>query len=283
VTETVCAFSNNLSAVALDQASNATLTIGEAAHAVGCSPATLRLWERQGLLNPRRTPSGYRLYDANQFTRLRLIARMRSVNRLNAPAIRRIFSPEKGAVPRRQPGPLLGPRLRALRLARALTLSEAAERADVSVSFLSALEKGDSGVSVATLRRVLSLYGTTLAELSSSRAQGPHQLTRAGHRKVIGGRFEGVRIEQLAEGPVLMEAQIFEVSAGGGSQGGYSHEGEEFVFVLDGLLEIKLGSGRPYRLARGDCLYYSSATEHRWRNPGRKTSRLFWVNTPPTF
>lgn len=208
---------------------------------------------------------------------------MRSVDRLNAPAIRRILSTEKGAVPRRQPGPLLGPRLRALRLARALTLSDAAERADVSVSFLSALEKGDSGVSVATLRRVLSLYGTTLAELSSSRAHGPHQLTRGGHRKAIGGRFEGVRIEQLAEGPVLMEAQIFEVSAGGGSQGGYSHEGEEFVFVLDGSLEIKLGSGRPYRLARDDCLYYSSTTEHSWRNPGRKTARLLWVNTPPTF
>jgi DNA-binding transcriptional MerR regulator len=258
------------------------LTITEAAQAVGCSPATVRLWERQGLLHPPRSPSGYRLYDEMQLARLRRIARLRSVDRLNAAAIRRLLTTE-GDGPHRQVGPMLGPRLRALRVSHALTLAQAAARVRVSVSFLSALEKGDTGVSVATLRRVLSLYGTTLAEIGSSRTHGPRQLTRAGHRATIDGRFEGVRIVQLAEAPALMEAQIFEVEPGGGSQGGYSHEGEEFVYVLDGAFEVKLGSSRPYRLGRGDCLYYSSTTEHRWKNPGRKTARLMWVNTPPTF
>src|SRR5688572_20457765 len=146
---------------------SAPLTVGEAAQTVGCSPATVRLWERQGLLHPKRTASGYRIYDADQVARLRRIARLRSVDRLNAPAIRRILSVADGHISRRQPGTMLGPQLRALRHARKLTLSKAAEKADVSVSFLSALEKGDSGVSVATLRRVLALYGTTLAELTS--------------------------------------------------------------------------------------------------------------------
>ena len=243
----------------------------------------MRLWERQGLLHPKRTASGYRLYDAEQVARLRRIARLRSVDRLNAPAIRRILSVDDGSVSRRQPGTMLGPRLRALRQARKLTLAQAADKAEVSVSFLSALEKGDSGVSVATLRRVLALYGTTLAELTASRARGPFQLTRARGRKAIGGRFEGVQIEQLAAGPVLMEAQVFVVEPGGSSQGGYSHEGEEFVFVLEGALDVKLAAGRPYHLQPGDCLYYTSTTEHSWRNPGRKTARLLWVNTPPTF
>jgi transcriptional regulator with XRE-family HTH domain len=180
---------------------------------------------------------------------------------------------------------MIGPQLRALRLGQNLTLAKAAGKVGVSVSFLSALEKGDTGVSVATLRQILALYGTTLAELSSSRshARGPRQLTRAGHRTPIAGRFDGVRIEQLAEEPALMEAQLFEVEPGGGSQGGYSHEGEEFIYVLEGLFEVKLGTSRPTRLNRGDCLYYASTTEHTWRNPGRRVTRLIWVNTPPTF
>lgn len=259
------------------------ITVGEAAKLVGCSPATVRLWERQGLLRPRRTASGYRLYDREQVDRLRRIARLRSVDRLNAPAIRRLLAADGPRVPRRQQGSMLGPRLRALRLARALTLAQAAARSGVSVSFLSALEKGDSGVSVATLRRVLSLYGTSLAELTSSRVLSPRQLTRAGKRKTVAGRFDGVRIEQLADGPVLMEAQVFEVAPGGGSQGGYSHEGEEFVYVLEGLLEVKLSGAKAYRLRPGDSLYYTSTTEHSWGNPGRKAARLIWVNTPPTF
>ena len=258
------------------------LTIREAAEAVGCSPATVRLWERQGLLRPPRSDSGYRLYDAQQIARLRRIARLRSVDRLNAPAIRRLLT-TAGEGLRPRAGAKLGPRLRALRLDRSLTLEKAAAKAKVSVSFLSALEKGDTGVSVATLRRILSLYGTTLAELGSSGIHGPRQLTRASRRTTIDGRFEGVRIAQLAEPPALMEAQLFEVEPGGGSQGGYSHEGEEFVYVLEGIFEVTLGKSRPCRLGPGDCLYYASTTEHSWKNPGRRLARLMWVNTPPTF
>lgn len=268
--------------VGRDAVTDTPLTVGAAARAVGCSPATVRLWERQGLLHPVRTPSGYRLYDRAQLARLRRIVRLRSVDRLNAVAIRRLLSAEDGSA-RRQSGSLLGPRLRALRLKHKMTLAQAAAKAALSVSFLSALEKGDTGVSVATLRRILSTYGSTLAEMSASRSHGPRQLTRASRRSPIRGRFDGVRIEQLAESPALMEAQVFEIDPGASSEGGYSHDGEEFVYVLEGVFDVKLGASRATHLAVGDCLYFASTTEHSWRNPGRKSARLLWVNTPPTF
>lgn len=59
---------------------NATLLIGELAERAGVNRETLRYYERRGLLKPkRRTPSGYRVYDAQAAERLRFIKRAQSV------------------------------------------------------------------------------------------------------------------------------------------------------------------------------------------------------------
>lgn len=212
--------------------------------------------------------------------RLRRIARLRT-EQLNAPAIRRLLGAD-GSVPTR-PQPQLGPRLRALRKLRGLTLAEAAAGAGISVSFLGALEKNHTGVADATIKRVLAFYETSLAALRRPLARGPLLLTRAGDRRLVAGRFPGVQVEHLTSGSAAMEPQVFHIEPGAGSDRGYSHEGEEFIFVQKGQFEVRLGGQRPHRLREGDCLYYASTTEHSWHNPGEVPTTLFWVNTPPTF
>lgn len=50
------------------------LRVGELAEATGVAPDTVRYYERVGLLPPpRRTPAGYRAYDADAVDRLRFI------------------------------------------------------------------------------------------------------------------------------------------------------------------------------------------------------------------
>ena len=90
-------------------------------------------------------------------------------------------------------------------------------------------------------------------------------------------------MERLADGQALMEPQLFTIEPGAGSEGGYAHEGEEFVHVLDGTFEVVLDEGERHVLRAGDSLYYPSSVVHAWRNPGRVTARVIWVNTPPTF
>jgi quercetin dioxygenase-like cupin family protein len=96
-------------------------------------------------------------------------------------------------------------------------------------------------------------------------------------------RNHGVTVEQLADGNAQMEPQIFTVEPGAGSEGSYSHDGEEFVFVLEGSFEVLLNEEERYLLRVGDSLYYPSSVVHAWRNPGRERARVIWVNTPPTF
>ena len=73
-------------------------SIGEVAQAIGLAPQTLRLWERERLIAPRRTVRGYRVYTEPDVARLRKIKQMRKVEGLNFAAIRKQLgsAPEGG-------------------------------------------------------------------------------------------------------------------------------------------------------------------------------------------
>lgn len=253
-------------------------TVGEAARRVGVSPATLRVWEREGLITTERSPSGYRRFREMDLWRLRRIANLRRVERLNAAGIRRVLQAEAPR-PADRGEVELGPRLRRLRQERGLTLAQAAGAVGLSPSFLSELERDRTGVAMATLHRLLNFYGTTLAVLPGPAGTGawPH---RAGSGPWV--RNQGITVEQLAHTEAAMEPQLFTVEPGAGSAGAYSHEGEEFIYVLEGSFEVVLG-GEPHLLEAKDSLYYPSTVEHAWRNPGCAVARLLWVNTPATF
>ena len=92
----------------------------------------------------------------------------------------------------------------------------------------------------------------------------------------------GVKMELLASGKITMEPHLFHVAPGAGSGESYSHEGEEFLFVIQGRLTMLLGE-EEYKLRSGDSFYFSSKTPHRWFNPGKTETVLVWINTPPTF
>jgi DNA-binding transcriptional MerR regulator len=257
--------------------------IGDAARAVGVSPSALRLWERQGLVRPARSRARYRLYSTADVERLREVRRMREIDRLNAAGIRRALLttvPTGAHVDRHLDGRLL----RRLRAARSLSLREASDRSGLSISFLSALERGVSGASVATLQRLTTAYGTTMLELFAGTDAGDARLVRAGERPVLRVSDGEVRIEQLARDTRQLEPQLFTLAPGASSDGSYAHEGEEFLYLLSGAVTVWVGDDERYVLDReGDALSFPSTLPHRWRNDASGESRLLWINTPPTF
>lgn len=259
-------------------------TIGEAARRTGVSPSALRLWERQGLVRPIRSDGRYRLYSDADLDHLGQIRRLRRVDRLNAPAIRRVLRDEAHATldsERR----VDGRPLRRLRAARGWSLRTASERSGLSVSFLSSLERGVTGASIATLQRLASTYDTTLLELfGPPRPGASERLVRPGDRPVLRLASDAVRIEHLARGATQLEPQLFVLGPGASSEGAYAHEGEEFLYLLSGELTVWVGERETYRLTRaGDALCFPSTLPHRWRNDAGGETRLLWINTPPTF
>ena len=262
--------------------SAAYLKIGDVARRVGVSPSVIRSWESLGLTRPQRTESKYRLYTDEDLQLLKRARFLRKVRGLNAAAIVQLLKREGRVRPAAGNGKAsaIGGHLRRLRTKRRLSLAQVAQAAGISVGFLSALERSQMSGSVGTLRKLARFYKTNILDFFDAK-DGSGRQVRPGERKVLEAG-PGVRMELLAWGNTVMEPHLFRIAPGSGSGDSYTHEGEEFLYVLRGALAITL-EGQEYRLKAGDSFYFESATPHRWKNPGRSETWLLWVNTPPTF
>ena len=257
------------------------LKIGDVARKVGVSPSVIRAWESLGLARPHRTESKYRLYTADDVKLLKRARFLRKVRGLNAAAIVELLKRE-GKVRPAADGNVaaIGAHLRQLRSKRQLSLAQVANVVGISVGFLSALERSQMSGSVGTLRKLARFYKTNILDFFNADGPSSRQV-RPAQRKVLEAGT-GVRMELLAWGNTVMEPHLFRIAPEAGSGDSYTHEGEEFIYVLRGDLEIHV-DGNHYRLKAGDSFYFESATPHRWKNPGRRETLVLWVNTPPTF
>ena len=240
------------------------LKIGDVARRVGISPSAIRAWEKLGLTHPQRTESKYRLYTSDDVRLLKKARYLRKVRGLNAVAIAQMLKRE-GAIQHatHSGAPAIGPQLRRLRTQRGRSLAEVAAAAGISVGFLSALERSQMSASVGTLRRLARYYRTNILDFFDATEMNT-RLVRPTKRKVLDAG-PGVRMELLAWGNKVMEPHLFRIAPQAGSGESYTHEGEEFLFVLRGELQIAL-DGEEYHL--------SAATAFTSRAPRRITGKI---------
>ncbi|HEY1263150.1 MAG TPA: cupin domain-containing protein [Terriglobales bacterium] len=265
----------------MEAAAKPYLKIGDVARLVGVSPSVIRSWEGLGLTRPRRTASRYRLYAPEDVKLLKRARFLRRVRGLNPQAI--VHTLKRDGLVRARPdrtAGAIGVHLRQLRTRRALSLSHVARSVGISVGFLSALERSHMTASVGTLRKLARFYKTNILDFFDP-AESNSRLVQPQKRKVLEAG-PGVRMELLAWGDTVMEPHLFRIAPRAGSGESYTHEGEEFLYVLRGELQISVEEDE-YRLKTGDSFYFESTVSHRWRNPGRSETLVLWINTPPTF
>src|SRR5690242_6751977 len=133
-------------------------SVGEVAEAVGVSRQTLRVWEAKGLLVPGRTPGGQRQYSEADLARAAQVARLRRRHGWNSAAIGELAPADHSAAERAR----IGGVVRRVRRERGMTIAELAQRVGVSRSFLSAVERGESSVSVQVLSQLGDALGLSL-------------------------------------------------------------------------------------------------------------------------
>ncbi len=261
------------------------LTVGQTARILGISASTLRLWENVGLINPARSTGKYRLYSSELLALLKRIKYLRDVKKLSVPSIKQALGKSAPAaapaVPSGNGSPEIGGKLRQMRQRLKLGIVEAANRARISPGFLSAIELSKANPSVATLQRLAAAYNTTVLEFFDM-PQHARRLIRPDQRRTLTTE-SGVCIELLSIGTKMLECMIFRVPPRSGSDGSYSHAGEEFIYMLEGELEIWLDEWECHTLKPGDSFWFESNLGHRWFNPSKTEAVLIWVNTPLTF
>jgi transcriptional regulator with XRE-family HTH domain len=165
---------------------------------------------------------------------------------------------------------------------RKMTLRQVAEHAEVSVSFLSQLERGTSGASIPTLRMIAEALGLTLADLFSDSDAPAHRVLRVADRPMI--RAAAVDKYMLTRRP-LQNLEVLEgVIDPHGTVGSRSHthgDSQELLLVLTGPVRLLLDEDE-HVLETGDSIEYRSSSTHCVINDGDAAARVLWIISPPS-
>ena len=178
----------------------------------------------------------------------------------------------------------LGRRLAEARQALGLNQKQLGEKAGVSPSLVSQIERGRVSASLNTLRKLAEVLGTPLAhffdERQGERIRVVHARDHA--RLTFDGNSERWTI--LASGLVRGKIRAVVATLGPRQVSGAGDKivvepGEmKLCYVMQGAIDIVYGNQR-YHLATGDSAYLDGGVDHRWANPGARTAKVLWVIT----
>jgi transcriptional regulator with XRE-family HTH domain len=179
----------------------------------------------------------------------------------------------------------VGERLRAIRKLRRITLKTVADRAELSESFLSQLERGRANASVASLKRIAAALGVNVADLfePNGNPSRPRVLRREVRPALAFGTLG--RKYMLTPRPLEhLQVIVGELDAGGSTgEEPYTHgDSEELLVVLAGIVSLQLGT-QVFELSTGDSIDYRSSTPHRLTNLGGEPAEVMWIISPPSY
>jgi transcriptional regulator with XRE-family HTH domain len=182
----------------------------------------------------------------------------------------------------------IGPRIRALRLAKGLGLVELGRHSGLSPALLSKIERAKIFPPLPTLLRISMVFGVGLEHFfSDDRRRLGAGIVRAGERKRLPERFGGggpvYRFESLDFRSVERRFNSFlawfEPAARSGKVREHHHVGAEFIHVLEGTLGLRV-LGEEHVLQAGDAVYFDGSVSHGYRRIGRAPCRALVVTSP---
>jgi transcriptional regulator with XRE-family HTH domain len=176
----------------------------------------------------------------------------------------------------------LGTRIRSRRRQLGLTLKAIGESSQLSVPYLSQVERNQANPTVTALGGIARALGVSLNYFVPDGQ--PHAVvSRSGEGHDLHIRELPYRVRSLAgNAPGLqLEPLLISVEPGFVSEL-TAHLGEEFLYMLDGQLTLRVGDEH-FLLTSGDSAQHPSTTPHAWENPSDSVTQLLWVGTPKLF
>lgn len=205
------------------------------------------------------------------------VATLKAPRRHN-PAVR---SPEQTAK-------TLGARLRALRKSQRVTLVELAKASGVDAATISRVETGKMTGTLESHIRLATALGVKVTDLyagiEEARVKDAVTLQSAAGRADVYVHQAGKSSMAMLTTDILKKKLmpvLVTIEPAGSTHREEAKVGtEQFLYVLEGTLEAKIGE-RIHELKRGSSLYFDASIPHSLRNPGSRTAKCLSVVTPP--
>jgi transcriptional regulator with XRE-family HTH domain len=181
----------------------------------------------------------------------------------------------------------IGPTIRALRQRQGLSLRDLSARTGFSISFLSLVERGRSSLALTSLQRIASGLGTEAGsffpDVAGRRDNGgnhaPHVARASGSRQLSTGSQRTYRLLSGRGFDHVLEPLLVTIEPSETIEEPYTHEGEEFAYVLSGEL-LFIIDGVDHRLGPGDSIHFRPTVPHSIHNDTKEPVQAVWVLTP---
>jgi transcriptional regulator with XRE-family HTH domain len=162
----------------------------------------------------------------------------------------------------------IGQRIRKIREEKGLPLEELSRLTGFDVQFLASLEKNEAQPQLGTVIKLSKALDSAFGRLISGVGDKLYSITRKNERRTVSrstsktGKKQVYTYKSLA--PDVkgrhMEALMVQLDIDPDKEISV-HDGEEFIFVLDGIVALEIGDDK-FELEPGDSVYYLSTTPH---------------------
>lgn len=184
----------------------------------------------------------------------------------------------------------VGEKIRVIRESQDLSVPELAERSHSSADLIAQLEAGQMTPSLAPLMKIARGLGVRLGTLLDDDPHPGAVIARAGMSENV-VRFSGIRMASMSTLDFFalaqnkkdrhMEPFIVDIHPTVDEDCLLSsHEGEEFIYVLSGSIDVTYGKDL-HRLSPGDSIYYDSVVPHEVRASSDAPAKILAVIYTP--
>ena len=178
----------------------------------------------------------------------------------------------------------LGQRVREIRLSQNLTLEEASKKTGLARSTLSKIENEQISPTFAAVTKLVNGLGIDIPQLftqppEKKAASGRRDVTRKGQGKLhptTTYEHELLATELSGKRMIPYRTTVFARSFDD-YQDWVRHEGEEFLLVLNGRIELYTEFYQPVELAEGDSAYYDAEMGHVLISTSDEDAVILWV------
>lgn len=184
----------------------------------------------------------------------------------------------------------VGGKIRSLRESKMIELEVLAERSQLPVEQIKAIEEDDLLPGLAPLIKIARVLGVRLGTFLDD-SQGTGAVVSRNEEAKESVRFtnhssagnENMIYRSLSEGKENRHIEPFVIDIIPNGEQNYSmssHEGEEFIYVLEGKVEVNYGK-QTYLLEKGDSIYYDSIVKHHVHGYGDDAAKILAVVYAP--
>lgn len=179
----------------------------------------------------------------------------------------------------------VGAKIRKLRKSMKLTLEDLSLRANMSIGYISQIERDISSPTLNALQIIARSLNVNISYFFSDMNENNlnnRYIIRREDRRFL-SFVSGLKECQLntSETPNLQVLYCV-FKPGASVDDAYSHDGEECGVIMSGSIEISI-DGETFTLEEGDSFSFPSAKMHHYRNAGDKPALIIWAMTPPSY